>query len=390
MKHGARARILLLPKIAACFFAVAVIGIAFLIFGTDEEPSAIEAPTVTTTERQRIFTKFNRARSDARGELLKRTAVKLTSKDLGILVNWAFSVVQEGPKAIVEFDEGSITTRLVARLPRFKGHQRYINVVASGNLGYSPDRLDLELSEIRFGEITVPKMLLAFASAATRDALQNSDRTKPILRATELLSVHPEEMTLVYRESAVSNTALARLLEGANVELIALSARSHINNLMSHAKEIASTAKDDAFETALRIAFKHAQNRSVENDPVTENKAAILALNTAIGNESRARFVGSFIDEPAVRALREAIGEVSIRGHQNWTEDFLLAASITVTSSAGMSETAAVFKEELDAKFQGNSGLFSIWDFLARMSGTRFGEFATQDADRALASFKRD
>ena len=110
-----------------------------------------------------------------------------------------------------------------------------------------------------------------------------------------------------------------------------------------------------------------------------ENRAAMFALGILAGHGRVKHLVGvSDVPDGAGKQLRP----LTIRGRGDWTQHFLVSASVTLLSNAATGNAVGLLKEELDA--DGGSG-FSFADLLADRAGVRFAGVATRDAESARA-----
>ena len=132
-----------------------------------------------------------------------------------------------------------------------------------------------------------------------------------------------------------------------------------------------------------KTAFELAAERSQENDPQLENRAAIFALAILLGHQDLEMFVGELLDANQREQAKKIMGTVTLRGRQDLARHFAVSAALVLLSRESISDRIGVLKEELDSQ-AGGSG-FSFVDLLADFSGTRFAIMATRDAATARA-----
>ena len=137
------------------------------------------------------------------------------------------------------------------------------------------------------------------------------------------------------------------------------------------------------FAMCFETAFALARERSIGNDPVAENRAAIFALGVLLGHPRVEEFLGPVRPEAGYGAARRALYRVTLRGRSDWTKHFCVSAAIVILSDGAVSNAAGLLKEELDADI-GGSG-FSFSDLLADRAGTAFALVATRDEQAARA-----
>lgn len=129
-------------------------------------------------------------------------------------------------------------------------------------------------------------------------------------------------------------------------------------------------AEDERFGAILRIVFE-----ASGDDPVLENRAAILALGIAVGQERVARFVGLDRNSETVKAAVAAANGTTLRKRQDWAKHFSVSAAIVVLESPLVSDVGGLIKEEMDMNAKGSG--FSFDDLAADRAGIRFAEAAT-------------
>lgn len=397
-KRGWKARYWLIPKLAVGFLALAGCLVLFFVYGTDTEAMEFSTATVTSQEKQLVWGKISQARNAAKKVSDAPTNLRLDSHDLTVLLNWGFSLFPHEIKSRADLGYGTVSTQVTMKLPGVQGHNRFFNLAASCRANAALGNFDLQITGVQLGQITFPEWLLRVSSYLGRSFVRNDRRTRDVLDATERMELTPEEAVIVYREADLSKTQLAKLFGGGTSDELVESSRAQIEYLIAHSSGIRSAPKDEKVVTALRTAFQLAKLRSADHDPVTENKAAVIALNLAWGDQAMARFTGEIADEKKRRALREALGPVEIRDKTNWAENFFLAGAITVTSSQGMADAASILKEELDKRAEADrQQRFSFGDLLSRRAGVRFADVATREnksartlQDRIAAGIRLD
>jgi hypothetical protein len=158
------------------------------------------------------------------------------------------------------------------------------------------------------------------------------------------------------------------------------STQAQVENLVSVVTKSPKT--QPSFGMCFETVFTLARDRSVESDPITENRAGIFALGVLLGHNRLAVFLGSVFPDGDYRAARRALRRVTLRERSDWTKHFCVSAAIAILSDE-VSDAAGLLKEELDAD-RGGSG-FSFADLLADKAGTTFALRATRDKVSARA-----
>jgi hypothetical protein len=121
----------------------------------------------------------------------------------------------------------------------------------------------------------------------------------------------------------------------------------------------------------------------LDKNTVQNNRAAILALGLALGDESLARFVGLDRESELVRQAALLRQGTTLREREDWPRHFFVSASLAVLEHPLVSDAGGLIKEQLDA-LTGGSG-FSFCDFAADRAGVRFAGAATNSEEDAHA-----
>ena len=133
------------------------------------------------------------------------------------------------------------------------------------------------------------------------------------------------------------------------------------------------------FSVLLGEAFKLAQARSKNHDPIAENRAALTTLaEKALG--------GRLLSLRGMVKVDRRTG-LKLAGREDAAQHFALSAFLAATGGEGLSELAGVYKELKDAQ-QGGSG-FSFVDLAADRAGSRLGEASTRSRAAALKMQQR-
>lgn len=136
--------------------------------------------------------------------------------------------------------------------------------------------------------------------------------------------------------------------------------------------------------------FKMASNRSLKsNDPVAENRAALLALAKYFGGDQ----LDSLLSGANNRQVRKVNNHYSIYRRKDLAQHWVLSAGITLIADQGLADLIGMDKEISDLI---NGKTISAWDLLADKAGARLAETATRSANSArhiqikLSSANRD
>lgn len=123
----------------------------------------------------------------------------------------------------------------------------------------------------------------------------------------------------------------------------------------------------------IRALFALAEQRSEANDPVHENRAALIALAEVVQRERLA--VGG--EAPVARPKGV---DLRILGRYDFVQHLSFSAFIAAMGDEGLADMAGLYKELKDAR-QGSG--FSFTDLAADRAGSALGEAATRSPEDA-------
>ncbi|MEA3224541.1 MAG: hypothetical protein U9Q07_01220, partial [Planctomycetota bacterium] len=206
--------------------------------------------------------------------------------------------------------------------------------------------------------------------------------SKPFVDAIRAVSIDRDSIAITYGRVDLPPGFREDLFGPATAsEEVLASTRAQMNNLIAVIGRSPDT--QPSFGMCFETVFILARERSVDRDPVTENRAGIFALGILLGHRRIEEFLGPVSPNGNNRATRRAFRRVTLRGRSDWTKHFCVSAAIAILSDEVVSDAAGLLKEELDADI-GGSG-FSFADLLADRAGTVFAVRATQDKISAHA-----
>lgn len=178
---------------------------------------------------------------------------------------------------------------------------------------------------------------------------------------------------------ALIGVTLWQLLGGASADL-SRATNARLQRLVARAAEL--PPGDSRFGALLQTAFEPVPGEAGVGE-IQGNRAAILALGIAMGDERLARFVGLDRDAALVRQAAALRQGTTLRGRADWARHYALSAALAVLEHPLVSDAGGVMKEQLDA-LTGGSG-FSFADLAADRAGVRFAATATRSEAAAKA-----
>jgi len=387
--RGRRAALWLVPKLGLLLaaFGLGIVAIAFLAM--DNDSLAFQPPEVTSAEKRRLAEVIKRSPRTAEG--LRR--IRFSGHDVNILLAMGMRQVFRDSKAMVSLDRGTVSGESSIRIPgvgalgnmALGNLPSYLNVHATCGVEFTEGRPEVELQQCRIGRLTVPRFLLNDVCPLLISTLLDDPDVQRAVTSIDSLRVEPDLVEAIIESESLRGGVISSLLGrvGGNPDVLP-SVRIHYRHLVETAETLPA---DDRFAGLVEVAFHLARQRSETEDPVLENRAAILALAILLGHWRVESLVGPVGDRELHLAARRHMGRVPLRNRTDWTRHFLVSAALAILSSEFLSDEAGIFKEELDAG-KGGSG-FSFSDLLADRAGTLFALAATRDELAARAMQQR-
>jgi hypothetical protein len=371
LTRGLGATLFFLPRLA--LYAVLLLLLAGIGAWRCLEPTplAFEPTPVTSAEKHRLYGLL-RDKAPMRLKEGQTAELRLTPRDVDLLMSWGLSVGEASRKTHVEMTPQAATLQASLRVPRF---DRYLNLVAKGQAQVRNGVLDLRGDALQVGQWKAPGWSLGPLSYLVERALNGDRRVRPGLRAVRSLSMDDDGLRIEYGRAQLPAGFVADLFHGEGTGALDLEA---LRAQLDHLRETASIlppAGEARFGAAVQSAFAFAATRSGREGAVREDRAALLALGLVLGTRRLETFTGR-VAGVDLAALGHAFKGSTMRGRDDWPKHFTVSAALTVLSLDRASDAAGVLKEELDAN--GGSG-FSFGDLLADHAGTAFADFATRD-----------
>ena len=373
--RGRRAMLWLVPKLGLVLLTLGAgaAGLGFLAI--DDEALSFQPPKVTSAEKRRLVDVLQSSHPAGNG--FQRLC--LSEDDINLLLAMAVPQALPEGKARITLDKGEVSGDLSMKMANSSASPRYVNVHATCRTEVTGGRLGIRFEKCRIGRVTVPRFLLRAASPLLTSAILDDPDLRQIVAAIDSVRVEPDGVETDFRSSELRAKVVASLLArlGQKPDVLTRT-KIHYRHLVRTAGELPA---DDRFAAFLQAAFQLAQKRSKAEDPVLENRAAILSLAILLGHWRVDTLVGSVTDAELRRAARRHVGRVTLRGRRDWRRHFFVSAALALLSNESLSDEAGLFKEELDAG-EGGSG-FSFSDLLADRAGTLFALAATRDEQSA-------
>lgn len=384
--RGRRARLWLLPKVVGLILLIAFCAGMIIKLSVQEMTLPFEPAKVTSAEKRRLayLVRSKSPRSLIEGQT---HTLRLTEDDINILLSWGLSLGSPNRKAIIDLEPDSTSLAASINIIPDGRKKRYLNLMVAGYPVIKQGILTLKINQLRLGDLEIPQLLLKIFSPVVTSILSNDHRSKPFLDATKAIAIDQNSIEVTYGPLNLRYPGFREDLFGratAGVEVLN-STRAQVENLLTVVSQLPDAQPD--FGKCFETVFTLARERSIDGNPITENRAGIFAIGILIGHPRVEEFIGPVHAGRDKYAARRALSQVELRGRSDWTKHFCVAAAITLLSEDVISHAASLLKEEIDAGRAGSG--FSFSDLLAGEAGTTFALHATRDEATARAMQER-
>jgi hypothetical protein len=379
--RGRRALLWLGAQIAA--FVMAVCGTLLLLgwLSVQNEPLAFEPIAARTIGTRELADKLRGKHEGAR----QARRVRLSDEDINQLVAAGLSRLSPAWKAQLKIVNGQVHARLSSAL-RARGAPRYLNLQIGGAAQIDEGELSLRGNQFSIGRVSVPLVFLRLISPQVACTVRHDRDLRNLVGSIASLRIENDAIDTVFKPGECSNTflpALALAYSG-NPSMVGPT-REHVRQLVEGSGNL--PAGEERFAELLRRAFEFARTRSVDEDPIIENRSAMVALAILIGHPKVEMVVGPVLDDRLRAIAGRNLQGVTVRGRADWTKHFFLSAAMVLIACERTSDQVGILKELLDAE-EGGSG-FSFGDLAANRAGILLARESTFNLNSARAFQRR-
>lgn len=254
---------------------------------------------------------------------------------------------------------------------------KYINITTT----IEPSHIGLVVYSVSFGTVNISgDLALTIIEAILNTIIKNDSFGTELVNAVESIEVTNSELTLTYHSIPSFKNAVANIkkqFKDARDDIalfgepkVVKAYYEHICAFHSRISDLGEASLGYYLSSTLSLAKK----RSYLNEsPIKENRAAIIALAIFLGSPNFDTVVGA-LDEQTLVKCQPHKAKVTLANRNDLRLHFIFSAALKIISDSGLSFTIGEFKELLDSQ-QGESG-FSFADLAADRAGIRFAELA--------------
>jgi len=309
-----------------------------------------------SVERAKTLLQENDPRKLRSGET---KTVRMNEDELDLVIDHIVNRIGPGG-ATLKVKQNLIMLAATVELVRF-APGRYVNIDAE--IRESDGRARVE--HLTIGRVTVPGRIVDAVLGFAAEHLYRASGVHDAGDIIRAVDIQPGYLDVTYEWKA-------GIVDAVRDRLVSRDARERLrtyNDIL--VAETETQGSDLTCASLISAIFRVAAERSMDADPVSENRAAVLVLAAYMN--------GTDLTDLAPEARNWATPErrrLRIQGRRDFVRHFATSAALAVTGGDAVSNVVGLSKEIDDA--DGGSG-FSFMDLTADMAGTRFGKNAVQD-----------
>lgn len=348
-------------------------------YSIDDAPTISQSVRLSQSQLVRIE-HFIRANNPEDIKAGKITQTRINQPDLNLLMSYILqrmevnipSFEKRRVGGLVALNENNAKIQFSIGLSEY-GSEKFLNVSAGFSTDNKDDVFTYKLNTLSIGEITVPSIVANFLAHKTHEKLkENFDEYDLVSQSIKNLEVGNQNLTVKYYFDK-------KVVENIQRKLTARVIPENLRQaLIAQSNQLAYSSQRLELQPSINELFKPmfalAQERSIVNDPIIENKAVFIVLGSYSINKS----ITKYFDEKNQYAIRPY--KIYLNKRHDLSKHFLVSAAISSMVDKALAKTIGLKKEEGDS--DGGSG-FSFVDMAANYAGIRLASFAIENETQA-------
>lgn len=379
--RGWRACLWLIPKTVILVLLLALSAGAVMWLSMEGKPLSFAATEVSSPDKRRLvqLARNQRLENMRPGQI---QTIVLTEHDINALLSWALSLKSSDSRATVSLAPTSASLLASIAVTGDGEQTRYLNLAVSGTPRIMGGVLNLGLESCRIGRINLPAWLLSSISQACASLVGSDPLSQPFVEAIRATTIDSDSVEIAYGKVHLPDGFREDLFGPDNSsEPFAACVRAHMENLVGAFGNAPDS--EPTFGMCMETVFSFARDRSLNNDPIAENRAAIFTLGIVLGSPRIEMLLRYFLPRRGNYSVPGVFDNVLLRGRADLTKHFCASATISVLSDGLISDAVGLLKEELDTNTAGKG--FSFADMMANRAGIAFADIATRNEEAARA-----
>jgi len=373
--RGRRAVLWLGPQAAACLVVVGVMALGMGWLAIQDQPLSFEPTVVSSSEKRGLANRLRGTRDSA--DWARR--IRLSGDELNRLIAAGLSRVSSASKARLKIEAGQADAALSLALPG-RGKPRFLNIQVRGAARIDDGELSLQADRLSVGRLPIPSVILRLFAPQVASTIRHDRDLRDIVGSIASARITGDAVETVFKPGECNNTFLpAVALAISGKPNLSGPTREYVRHLVEGSEDLPEG--EIRFAELLRRAFALARQRSLEGDPILENRSALVALAILLGHERVESVVGPVLDDRLRELAAHRLQGITLRGREDWTKHFYVSAAMALIACEQTSDRIGILKEVLDAE-DGGSG-FSFGDLAANRAGIRLARASTYNFETA-------
>jgi hypothetical protein len=285
-------------------------------------------------------------------------SVTISQQDLDLVANYLAHFYANGSaRLILTNDKAEATASLrPPQVPLIF----YFNVTAVLSEGAPIPRFE----QLSVGRLMIPGFIADWLVSRAMAQFLGKEALDAIAQTIKQVDLKNGQLVIAYERPANLPDKLQRAMFSAD-DLERLRVYQERLALISNG----SKGKSVSLTEPLVALFELAEVRAKQNDPVAENRAAILVLAFYVNGKPLGAILPATNDWP-----RPSEQTVTLNGRDDFAKHFIVSAALAASAGGPLSDAVGFYREI--ENFRSRSG-FSFTGIAADRAGTRFGAYAT-------------
>ncbi len=366
-----------------CLMGIVFIGGTYMIAQLAFSGKPLEiAETKVASDDRRNLVKIFKEHDPRKLQTEETRKLSLSETELNQLLSWGLSVFPGDHQEKLTLKKNLPELQVSLQFPENQFLSSHLNLTTAGEVTTHQGVLGYRPRKFVIGNLSIPPVFLKFCGPILFNNQWNSPTADRFLHSLKKIKIDDGLATVTYSQLDVNRENLRQaMLEFGLIEDLEPTITIYVSKLI----HLSENRPELTFGDCVEEVFSEARKRSANEDPVKENRAAILALGYALGHRKLRLFLGDSVPVISNEQLKK-FRKITLRDRQDWTQHFTVSAALQVLSNSSISMDIGILKEELDAN--GGSG-FSFGDLLADRAGTMFAFQATSSKTDAIEFQKR-
>lgn len=296
--------------------------------------------------------------------------VYLSEKDINLAANYILHKnALGGVSLLLDANQLNILATLEAplvlaqKIP-YLPNRRYLNI----EISLLEQQNKITIKTLKLGQLSVPPMLSERVLRYGLPLLDQTGQYQLIRDVIKRVDLQPQRLKVSYQwNPEVLSYARTTFLNSENLQAL----KVYYDQLI--ALQAKGIGNQGSVLLLLQPLFHLAQERSLNGNPINENRALLTLLGAWAGGQDIKQLIPELTQRPASFRLKLA-------GRKDFAQHYLISAALAASGDGSLADAVGLFKEVSDSK---SSSGFSFTDIAADRAGSNLGSKATASLSNA-------